>query len=153
MAIFKFKLKALHRLKKQIEDQEKNKFSLAAAELNAEVAKLNNIKSSIAAAVGEFRRLSGERFTAAKIKDFNYYIAAMKENEARQTTVVEAALKKIEEARKTLTIASQQRAMFDKLQEKAFMRYMIEERLAEQRIVDELVSYRGNNRTEQYMLG
>ena len=150
MAVFKFKLKAIHRLKSQIEEQEKNKFSLAVAALNAEIAILNRIKGAIAAAVDEFRKLSGRRFTAGKIKDFNYFIAAMKESEAAQTKVVEDAMRVVEEARKALIIASQQREMYDRLREKAFILHMDGERRSEQRSVDELVSYRGNSQSGQY---
>ena len=151
MAIFKFKLKAIHRLKSQIEDQEKNKFSLAVAALNAEIAKMNRIKSAIAAAIDGFRALSGERFTAGKIKDFNYFIAAMKESAAIQAKAVEEALRKVDAAREALIIATQQREMFDKLRDKAFSRHMAEEKRAEQQSVDELVSYRGTSQSGQFM--
>ena len=148
MAVFKFNLKSIHRLKTQIEDQEKNKFSLAVAVLNAEISKLNKIKAAIAAAVEDFRRLSGMRFTAGKIKDFNYFIAAKKESAAIQKKAVEEAMANVEEARKALIAASQQREIFDKLREKAFARHMAGEKRTEQRIVDEIVSYRGSGAVE-----
>ena len=147
MAIFKFKLRSLHRLKSQLEDQAKNKFSAAIAIFNAELSVLNRIRGAIAAAVDEFRALSGKRFTAGRIKEFNYFISAMKIKEAAQQTVVEEAMVRVNRAREELIAASRQREMFDKLRDKAFARHMDGERRAEQRTVDELVSYRGNLRS------
>ncbi|MCL2058751.1 MAG: flagellar export protein FliJ [Oscillospiraceae bacterium] len=144
MAVFKFKLRSLHRLKAQIEDQAKNKFGIAIAKLNAELAVLNRIRGAIAAAMDEFRTLSGKRFTAGRIKEFNYFISTMRDKEAAQQTVVEEAMVRVNRAREELIVASRQREMFDKLRDKAFARYMEEVRRAEQRAVDELVSYRGS---------
>ena len=153
MAVFKFKLRALHRLKTQLEDQAKNKFGAAVARFNVELFKLNKINAAIAAVVEEFRRLSGGRFTAGKIKDFNYYLAAMKEKAAIQEIAVEAALKKVNEAREELILASQEREMYDKLREKAFARHMSDEKRVEQRVVDELVSYkRSSGSTGQHAI-
>lgn len=144
MAVFKFKLKTLHRLKVQLEDQAKNNFGLAVAALNAEIAKLNRIKAAISMTVDEFRRLSGGRFTAGKIKDYNCFIAAMKEQAVAQQAEVEKAEAAVEEARVALIAAMRQREMYDKLREKAFMRYSDAERRAEYRAVDELVSYKSS---------
>ena len=144
MAVFKFKFKTLHRLKSQIEDQAKNKFGLAIAALNVEIAKLNRIKNIIASTVDEFRTLSGGRFTAGKIRDYNYFISTMKEKAAIQQIAVEEAMKVVNQAREALIIAVRQREMFDKLRDRAFVRYMDDEKRAENRVTDEIVSYRGN---------
>lgn len=146
MAIFSFKLKTVHRLKIQLEDQAKNKFGLAVAALNEEIRKLNIINDAISAAVDGFRTLSGKRFTAGKIKDYNYFIAAMKDNAAMQAEAVERAEAEVNIAREALIAAAMQREMFDKLREKAFSRYLSDEKRAEHRVTDELVSYRGNGR-------
>ena len=144
MAIFSFKLKTLHRLKAQLEDQAKNRFGQAVAALNAEIMKLDQIKAAIAATVDEFRKLSGGRFTAGRIKEFNYYITVLKERAALQEIAVQEATHRVNIAREALILAARQREMYDKLREKAFMRHMDEEKRAEHRLTDELVSYRGN---------
>ena len=149
MAVFRFKLKSLHRLKIQLEDQVKNKFSAAVARFNVELFKLNKINAAIAAAVEEFRRISGGRFTAGKIKSFNYYIGVLKEKAAIQEIAVEEALKVVNKTREELILASLEREKFDKLREKAYSRHISEEKRAEQRGVDELVSYRRSAGTEQ----
>lgn len=142
MAVFKFKLKTLHRLKIQIEDREKNRFGLAVAALNAETAKLNRIYAAIEMTFDEFRKLSGGRFTAGKIKDYNRFIAAMKDKAEAQEIVVDEAKKAVDLAREALVRAMREREMYDKLREKAFAKYMDDERRAEYVTVDELVSYR-----------
>jgi flagellar FliJ protein len=144
MAVFQFKLHTLHRLKAQLEDQAKNKFGIAVSAFNAELKKLNQINAAIAGVTDEFRRLSGGRFTAGKIKDFNYCLSALKESAERQETVVEEAMAEVNRKRAELIAAARQREMFDKLRDKAFARHMAEERRLEYRAADELVSYRGN---------
>jgi len=145
MAIFHFKLKTLHRLKSQLEEQAKNRFGIAVSALNEEIRKLNVIKDTISATIDEFRTLSGGRFTAGKIKDYNYFIAAMKEKEAHQAVAVEEATIVADRAREALILAVRQREMFDKLRDKAYSRYIEEEKQAEQRATDQLVSFRGNS--------
>ena len=127
-----------------MEDQAKNRLGLANARLNAEIQKLDRIKDAIFATVGEFRRVSGGRFTAGRIKEFNYFIATMKERAAEQQKAVEEARKDVERAREALILAARQREMYDKLRARAFALHMEEERRAEYRATDELVSYRGN---------
>jgi len=144
MAAFKFKFQTLHRLKSQIEDQAKNRFGLAVTALNTEISKLNCIKNAINATVDEFRELSGGRFTAGKIRDYNYFISTMKEKAAIQQKAVEEAMRVVNKAREELIAAVRQREMFDKLRDKAFIQYMDDEKRAENRVVDEIVSYRGN---------
>jgi flagellar FliJ protein len=146
MAVFKFKLNTLHRLKKQIEDQAKNRLGIAVAALDAENLKLNRIYAVIETAVGEFRRLSGGLFTAGKIKDYNYFLSAMREKAERQLLAVEGAKRVVSEARDALLAAARQRETFDRLREKSFQNYLEEEKRAEGLIVDEIVSYRGNAR-------
>ena len=148
MAIFSFKLKTLHRLKTQLEDQAKNKFSAAVARFNVELFKLNKINSAIASAIEDFRKLSGGRFTAGKIRDFNYYLASMKEKAAIQEIAVEKALNAVNRTREELIVASREREMYDKLRDKAYAIHMNEEKRAEQRVVDEIVSYRGSSKSE-----
>ena len=144
MAVFKFRLKTLHRLKKQLEDQAKNRLGLAVAALDAEKYKLRLIHAAIAAAVDDFRRLSGGRFTAGKIKAFNYFLAAQREKAEIQAVAVDKAQKVVDEARHALLLAARQREAYDKLRDKAYARYAEDERHAEGVVVDEIVSYRGN---------
>ena len=144
MAVFRFKLKTLHRLKKQIEDQAKNRLGLAIAALDAETLKLNQIRSIISMTIDESRKLSGGRFTAGKIKEYNYFLALMRKKAEEQIPVVENARRLVNEARNELLKAARQREIFDKLREKALSQYLEDEKRAERMLMDEIVSYRGN---------
>jgi len=144
MAIFAFKLKTIHRLKIQVEDLAKNRFGLAVSAYNEELRKLNLIQETIFATIDEFRTTSGGRFTAGRIKEYNYFLSAMRDREEAQQRNVDEAARVVDEAREALIIASRQREMFNKLRERALSRYMSEERRAEYRGTDELVSFRGN---------
>lgn len=146
MAIFRFKLSVLHRLKTQLEDQAKHRFGKAVAILNAELKKLNAINAAIESALEDIRTVSVKRFTAGKIREFNYYIAAMKQKAREQKKAVDAAAQNVNRAREALILAARQREMYDKLREKAYARYVSEEKRLENRGVDELVSYRSSLR-------
>ena len=144
MAIFHFKLKTLHRLKVQLEDQAKNRLGLAVSIHNAETAKLNHMKSVIAATLDEFREMSGRCFSAGDVRDYNFFIDAMKKKAKIQKAAVDKAKEAVDEARRLLVLAARQREMFDKLREKAFARYLEDEKYSERLVVDGLISYRGN---------
>jgi flagellar FliJ protein len=146
MAKFKFKLKTLLSLRRQLEEQAKNKLAKAVMALNRELAALSGIRAAIAATMDAFRALSSGRFVAGRIKEHNYFISAMREREKAQLDAVKSAEAAVAQARGELLAAVQRREMLDKLRERAFARYLGEERRAEQMVVDEIVSYKiGSN--------
>ncbi|MDR1060129.1 MAG: flagellar export protein FliJ [Clostridiales bacterium] len=146
MAKFKFKLKTLLNLRRQLEEQAKNKLAKAVMALNRELAALSGIRAAIAATLDGFRALSSGRFAPGRIREHNYFISAMREREKAQLEAVRAAEAGVAQARGELLAAVQRREMLDKLRDKAFVRYMDGEKRAEQAIVDEIVSYKiGSN--------
>ena len=56
--------------------------------------------------------------------------------------IVKQCEKEVEVARRRLNEAMKERKTFEKLRERAFEKYKLEENLREQKEVDELVSYR-----------
>ncbi|MDR1440691.1 MAG: flagellar export protein FliJ [Clostridiales bacterium] len=146
MAKFKFKLKTLLSLRRQLEEQAKSALSKAIMSLNRELARLSGIRAAISASLDEFRVLSGGRFEAGRIKEYNRFISAMREREKAQLAEVKAAEGRVEQARRELLEAVQRREMLDKLRDKAYVRYLDDERHAEQMVVDEIISYKiGSN--------
>ena len=142
MAKFTFKLKSILNLKRQLEEQVKFKLGQAIGTLNRELAILHSIETAINITVDEFRVASGGVFTAGKIKEYNCFITRMKEKAAEQRIVVSEAEAYVAEVRAELLIAVQQRKMYERLREKAYDKYLEEEKHTEQLIVDELISYK-----------
>jgi flagellar FliJ protein len=66
----------------------------------------------------------------------------MREKEKAQIAAVKDAEARAAEARDRLVAAMQQREMLDKLRERAYARYLEDEKHAEQMVVDEIVSYK-----------
>ncbi|MDR3119899.1 MAG: flagellar export protein FliJ [Clostridiales bacterium] len=142
MAKFHFQLKTLLDLHRQLEEQAKNKLGAAVAEFNRELMRLDGIKSAIALTVDEFRALSGGRFAAGKIRGYNAFLSMMKERAEAQALVVSGAEERVALARRELLAAAQEHDMYEKLREKAYAKYLDDEKRAEQRVADEIISYR-----------
>ncbi|MDR1438534.1 MAG: flagellar export protein FliJ [Clostridiales bacterium] len=146
MAKFAFRLDTLHSLKRQLEGQAKNKMAKAVSALNRELAALSGIRAAIGMTLDEFRALSGGRFAAGRIKEYNCFITAMREKEKEQLSAVKRAEGLVAVAQRELVASMQQREMFDKLRDKAYASYLGGERHAEQMAADEIISYRiGSN--------
>ena len=146
MAKFKFRLKTILNLKKQIEEQAKLKFGQAMAMLNHELAILHSFENAVKMTMDEFRIISGGVFTVNRIKEYNLFITKMREKVEEQKLVVAEAEAYVDEVRKELVYAMQQREMFDKIREKEYERYTAEEKHNEQIINDEIISFKiGSN--------
>ena len=142
MAKFTFKLKSILNLKRQLEEQVKFKLGRAIGALNRELSVLRSFEEAISMTVDEFRIASGGVFTAGRIKEYNYFITRMKEKAAEQRIVVSEAEAYVSVVRAELLAAVQQRKMYERLREKAYDKYLDEEKHAEQLVVDELISYK-----------
>jgi len=147
MAKFKYKFRVLFNLKKQFEELAKNNFGKAAMRLELEKRELKRIKDVIAMTIDEFRAVSGGRFTAGSIKRYNAFIKKMKELAEEQKQVVQIAKDELEVARKALVKAMQEKEKFKKLEEKAFSRYVEEEKRRDNLVVDEMISYKIGSKT------
>ena len=142
MAKFKFKLESYLNLKEKLEDQKKQEYGRAVGVLErerAEEARLSRIATENIAA---FRESLEKPIDPALLKEYGNFSELMKRKiEAQRITVVKAE-EAAEEKRLELVEAVKEKKALEILKEKALEDFRQEEKLAEQRIVDEIVSYR-----------
>lgn len=142
MARFTYRLQSVFNLKIQMENQTKMEFGQAVAALNAEIEKLEGMKARLAEYVEEGRRLRNEGLDILKMKENEQSVKIMQELIVGQTENVKLAERTVERVRVKLTNAIQERQAQERLRERAFEEYIEEEKHAEAKEIDELVSYR-----------
>ena len=141
MAKFQFKMETVLRLRESIEEQKKNEFGRAAAELERQKEKLKAIIAEQRQMIQEFHEAVKARIDSKKSDQYNKYIKLLDKRIEEQQAVVKKC-EAIEEAcRKELIEATKEKKKLEKLKEKQFQQYVIEEKREEQKVTDELVSY------------
>ena len=142
MAKFKFKLESYLKLKEKLEDQKKQEYGRAIGILEqkrAEKARLERIASENLTA---FRESLGKPINPALLRGFGDYSEVVKKRIEEQRKTVEKAEAEVEKKRLDLVEAVKEKKALEILKGKALEEFRQEEKLAEQRVVDEIVSYR-----------
>lgn len=131
-------------IKEKIEDQKKLSYAEAINELERE--KLHKIKllEDKENTLSSFRKAIEESIKPAGFMIFNDYIELVKRKIKAQEKVIEQAELKAEKKRLELVEAVKERKMLETLREKEYTRYLAEEKSAEQKQTDEVVSYQYN---------
>ena len=146
MAKFKFKLQPILNLKFQIEDNLKNKLGKAMAELERQKLALSRMEHKKEQTIQEFREKSSRRITVRKLMEYNTYIAFLNEKIILQKENVNFARNNVDKIRGELIKAVQERKILDKLKEKKYELFLEEQLKDEQKLNDEIVSYRHSNK-------
>jgi len=117
-------------------------FGQAVSKLNSEEQKLEELKNTREGYLEEGRRLRNEGIDVLKLKENEQLLKYTDTLIEGQIERVKIASRALERARNKLTIAMQERKAQEKLKERAFETYIEEEKQAEAKEIDELVSYR-----------
>jgi len=139
VARFTFRLETVYRWKQWQEEAARDQWVQAHRRLNQARAELLLLESE-PGALGE--RLPGGVIDGSALQAWAQYAARTREEAARQQEEVSRAESVAEEARDRLVHASQERRLFERLREKAWMRYIRERERQEQREQDELAVVR-----------
>ena len=129
-------------MKEKLEEQAKNEYSQANMRLREAEEEEERLKGRQAAAEAELARLLSETLDVMKIKQSEDAVEILKMYVRQQHLVVIQCAREVEIAREKLNEAMKERKTFEKLREHAFEDFLKEVNLAEQKEVDELVSYR-----------
>lgn len=142
MARFIFSLQNILDIKEKLEEQEKNHYSQANMRLQEAIAEQEALELRLEA---EKKKLQEDVSSSLKIKEIRRReeaVEIIRMYIRQQMLVVKQREKEVEVARERLNEAMKERKTFEKLRERAFEKFRIEENLREQKEVDELVSYR-----------
>lgn len=149
MARFIYRMQNILEIKRKLEEQEKMEYGLARARLNEEEEKLSRLKLRKTGYEELARQLLRENLKLGEVRDANEAILLMDEFMERQRLEIKKAEQALEEERIRLQEAIQERKIHEKLRENAYEQYLLEEKAAENREIDELTSYiYGQKRTE-----
>lgn len=141
MAKFIYRMQNILDVKMKMENQAKIAYGIANAKLLEEQKKLQMLMIQRAGYEREAKELVTGRIDVQKIKNCRQSIDTMKSLIRTQMIQVHTAEKNLEKARKELNDLMVDRKTHEKLKERAFDDFKKEMQYAENKEIDELVSY------------
>jgi flagellar FliJ protein len=143
MAKFIFKLQSILNLRKQKEDSVKNELANAMRRLEAEKRKLASLEYTLDETVREFNEKT-KKTTVHELIEFNEYLSILNSRIKAQKENVNNAAQYVDKVREELVKAMKDRKIMDKLKDKQFEEFLLEQKQLEQKTNDEIVSYNYN---------
>ena len=144
MARFIFPLQNILNMKEKLEEQAKNEYSQANMRLHEAEDEEERLRKREQDAEEDLRQVLAESLDVMEIKKKEDAVEILKVYVKEQHLVVIKCARDVEIAREKLNEAMKERKTFEKLREHAFEDFVKEQNLAEQKEVDELISYRHN---------
>lgn len=141
MAKFRYRMQNVLNIKLSMERQAKQQYAEANDKLREEEEKLNVLLRRKFEYEQKARELLKDSLNVREITQNNEAITRMEEFIIQQRRTVQVALKNVEKARLKMTEVMQERKTHERLREKAFDEFLIEEKQHESKEIDELVSY------------
>ncbi len=141
MARFIYRMQSILNIKLKTEDQAKMEFGAARHKLDLENDRLGILQGRRQQYLEEGRDLQKDRLSVREIIDNREYVKRMDEQIQQQKQNIELAEKALEQARIKLRAVMQERKMHEKLREKAFEEFVMEEKEAESKETDQRTSY------------
>jgi flagellar FliJ protein len=145
MARFQFRLQKYLGVKEQIEEQKELEYSKAVQKLEEERALLRQMNEQREQQIADFRLAVTSTIDPFEIRRLNTSIERLKNHIKQQGQRVAAAEAFAEKKRLELVEAMKERKALEIVRDKAKKEFVIEENLAEQKQVDELVSFKYKN--------
>ncbi|MDR1914592.1 MAG: flagellar export protein FliJ [Clostridiales bacterium] len=146
MPKFVFRLQNYLELKEKMEVQRKMEYGLAVSELEKQRKEEERLSRERSYTTQAFRREISGNLIPKKTENYNDYLRWLKRALEDQKKIIQKAQAEVERRRAILVEAMKDRKALEVLREKRYEEYLREERVAEQKIVDEIVSYRYSQR-------
>ena len=141
MMNFNFRLEKVLNYKETVEDYKKGKYGTAQKKLNQEENKLDNFhqyKNSLK----DEKNLSATKTKVGSLAMYNDYINDITLKIKKQEEVVAKTKEELEEAKKEMISAVQEKKIFEKLKENEYEKHLYGMKKLEEKQVDTLVSYK-----------
>ena len=146
MPKFNFRLQGYLGLKEKMEDQRKLEYGQAVSELERARAELLRLEGQRSDTLISFKEDISKGIKPQLAGFYNGYLKWMEKAIENQIENVKAAEAEAERRRVLLTEAMKERKMLETLKDKHYEGFVREQNLAEQKIVDEIVSFRHKDR-------
>lgn len=142
MAKFVFRMQSYLKVKEKIEDQKKLEYGKALQKVEEEQAKKRQMEEELINNIEKLREKMEKGITPEEFIRSKQFIVQIEKNIIAQEVVIKRAKDYAESKRIELLAAVKQRKMVETLKENDYIEYLSEEAKAEQKIVDEIVSYK-----------
>lgn len=143
MAKFTFSFEQLLSIKKKVEKQEQMKLGKAMQALSAQMQLLEVVKLNYNDSLHKLQlHLNGGSIQPVQIKQLNESVVFYQQQVVEHTELVRKAEIVVEQAKESVKRALQERKTYEILKEKAFEQYLEEEKQAEAKLIDEIVSFK-----------
>ena len=150
MARFRYSMQSILNIKMKMETQAKQEFSTARAALDEEEERLQALYDRKSGYEEAVTKLLCGTLKLREINENKMAIRCMEDYIDKQRISVNMAEEKLERARERLAEVRMERKTHEKLKEKAFDAFLMEEKRQESKEIDELTSYTyGQRRSEE----
>lgn len=140
MAAFSFRLQPVLNLRLQTEDNLKNELGKALQLLELEKKKLWQLENELNELVDEFNKKT-KKTTVRKLIEVKEYLSLLDSKIKKQKENVNSAMLNVDKIREELLKAVKERKILEKLRERKYEEYQLEQKKLEQKTNDEIVSY------------
>lgn len=142
MAKFIFKMESILSIKTKLEDQAKAEYGIEVMKLREEEHKLMLLEKRKHGFEQQLLEAVNGRLVILSIKRLEDSVENLKYNIKLQIVVIRQQEERVAKARAKLDNAMKERKIYEKLKEKAFEEFKAEINAAEQKEIDQLVSFR-----------
>ena len=145
MAAYKFKLQKLLDYRIIMEEEKKNHLSLSIKRLEEEKDRLFDLRNKQKEMGKIFKEKTSQGIAVNELKLLVNYIDYYKRGIKEQKTRIKMAEDYVSTCREELISATQEKKMIEKLREIDYSKYLYTEQKKEEKLVDDLVSFKGSN--------
>lgn len=142
MANFVFKLQSLLDVKIQLEDVIKTELGKSIRHLEIQKSIYNDMETEREDIISLFNSSSGKGIRVNKLREYSAYISILKQRLEEQKENVNCAVENVDKNREQLLKIVKEKKILEKLKSKKLEEYMKEQSKLEQRVIDEITSYK-----------
>lgn len=142
MAGYKFKLQNILKLKEGMEKEKKNEFGAANQRFEHEKLKLESLNAEMYNMCDEIEQAASKGISIKEMLLQQQFKEYYKYSISNQTIKANMAQEHLENCRQELVTAVQERKIMERLKEIDYSKYLYKEQKVEEKLVDDLVSFK-----------
>jgi flagellar FliJ protein len=131
----------------KIEDEKKNKLGAAIKRLEKEKRRMAELKRKFSEMQDLFQEKTSQGLAVNELKILANYIDYYKRGIKEQKVRIKMAEDYLSICREELIAATREKKMIEKIKEKDYSKYLYEEQKKEEKLVDDLVSFKESNKS------
>ncbi len=142
MKKFTFKFQSLLSLREQLERQKQEVFAKAQRKLRTEEEKLYSLERTKTLVAQKYTSDASSGTKVYKLAELGVFLSHMQKEITWQKETVKKEKENVDKVREELLQAMKDRKILEKLKEKRYDEYLIESKAEEQKVNDQIVSYK-----------